>query len=555
MSAPDIKRRSAATLIAELLAIVLLVLATGCNTGDQQAGSEGKAIPIGELDGEGEPLDGGQLIVGVPADTNGWNPFINQWNDSGTLIGSSFIEPLVIQDNSGQAQPWLIESWKPSANFTQWDLNLRPGVLFHDMTPFDAAAAKKSLDASFQSGLYQVALGPLYDHVEVTGPLSVRVYLKVRWAQYPTSLANQWALAPAMIDRPDGGVLNPVGTGPFRFESWSQFHSLASKRFEKYWRRDAKNRTLPYIDALRFEIIHDDAAREQALKTGTIDVALSTSTNIATNLASDFDIIQDYTGQRSYLALNTMTSAANKGNPFNNIHARKAVAYATDRRKLTDRLGPEVQSTTYGFRPDSPWAPEGPDGYVGYDPAAARRELDAYRKDTGRNRLQFTVNGSVSTETDVLLLDLKKQLAEVGIEMTIDSVENAKVVVLTALGQYHAAWLQLFNWPDPDQMNFYWSSTNTHPPGELALNFTRYSSPRLDANLKVVRESLDQKARKQANDAIIRETNEQVTSLWLYDTPESLVSKRHVKGLGGFHDHAFANALPKPWLGDAWLTR
>jgi peptide/nickel transport system substrate-binding protein len=68
---------------------------------------------------------GGRLVVAVPADTNGYNPFIDQWSDSGTLVGGSFIETLAVQDNDGKAQPWLAEKWESNADFTQWTLTLR----------------------------------------------------------------------------------------------------------------------------------------------------------------------------------------------------------------------------------------------------------------------------------------------------------------------------------------------------------------------------------------------------------------------------------------------
>jgi ABC-type transport system substrate-binding protein len=143
----------------------------------------------------------------------------------------------------------------------------------------------------------------------------------------------------------------------------------------------------------------------------------------------------------------------------------------------------------------------------------------------------------------------------VGINAKIEANEAAKLTVLTALGQYHATWFRLYDFPDPDQMNFYLAASNIGKIGELSLNFTHYTSRRLEDNLKILRESTDQTARKTASDDIIRETNDQVLNLWLYDTPESLVARRDVQGLEGFRTHAFANNLPKPWLAEAWLGK
>ena len=491
----------------------------------------------------------------MPAESNGWNPFIDQWSDSGTMVGSSFIEPLAVQDNDGRPQPWLAERWEPNADSTTWDITVRPGVVFHDGTPLDAGVVKKSLDASFQSGLYQVALGPLYDRVEVIGPLTVRVHLKLRWAQYPTSLVHEWILAPAMLDRRDGGVLNPIGTGPFVFERWVQGKSVAVRRFDRYWRRDERGEQLPYLDGIEFRSIVDDGAREEGLRDRDIDVALSPASDIAVNLAGEFDVIKDYTGQRTYVMLNTAEGTENRGNPFRNVHARRALAYATDRQQIAQRVGQGVQMTPYGYRPDSVWAPDGADGTLPYDPEKAKAEIEIYKRETRSSKLSFTFTAIIAEEIQAITLALKEQWAKVGITATIDSIEPVKLPILAALGQYQAMWFRLHDFPDPDQMNFYYSSSTVAPVGKLSLNFTRYTSPRLDGNLRVIRESVDQQRRKVANDDLIRETNEQVVNLWLYDTPESLVASRHVKGLDKFRTHAFCNPLPKPWLSEAWLDR
>jgi peptide/nickel transport system substrate-binding protein len=544
-------RRGGRAILGTLLALAML--GTGCGSATDGPTSD-RTVAVGP-DGEQVVQSGGRLLVAIPAESNGWNPFIDQWGDSGTLVGSSMLEPLAVQLRDGTAEPWLAERWKPNEDFTQWDISVRPGVLFHDGTALDAAAVKKSMEAAYQRGLYQVALGPLYKRVDVIDPMTVRVQLKVKWAQYPTALANLWVMAPSMIDKPDEGVLEPVGTGPFRFRSWKQGKSLIATRFDRYWRKDGAGRQLPHLDEVEFRPMPDSNLREVALETGDIDLALSSTSKIVENLQDDFNVVKDYSGQRTYLMLNTAIGEGNKGNPFTNVHARRALAHATDRKRLAGLVGVGVQSTPYGFRPDSPWAPEGGDGYFPYDLAKARAEIDKYREDTGAPGLTFTLTGLTESDVQSQMLDLKTMWQEAGITVNITSVDSPKLIVLSALGQYHAAWFRLFDFPDPDQMNFYMASSNVKPVGDLSLNFTHYTSRRLDSNLKVLRESTDHAQRKAASDDIIRETNDQVTSLWLYDTPASLIARRSVLGLDGFSTHGFSGGLPKPWIGETWIAR
>lgn len=547
-------RRSRVALEACFVAIALLAI--GCHTFGSDTANEGQR-PIALRDAAeaaATPHRGGRLVVAVPEETNGWNPFKNQWGDAPTLIGTSMVEPLAVQENDGTAVPWLAEHWEPNADFTQWDISLRPGVVFHDNTPFNAEAAKKSLDKMHKSSYYSIQYGPLYDHVEVVDEMTVRVFLKLRWAAYPISLAYAWMLAPSMLDQPDEGVLHPIGTGPFRFQEWSQFKSLSAVRWDKYWRKDPAGQPLPYLDELEFQILTETATRAQALRSGDIDLALSTQAEMLVGLPDDYNVVKDYNTQRTYLMLNTVGGPGTRNNPFHNEHARRALAYAIDRERIAAKIGPDIGSTTYGYRPDSPWAPAGSDGYVDHDPAAARRELDLYKKETGAKSLSFTLNAASNVDVQRTVQDLKADLAEFGIEVQGSTVDQPKAGLVAALGDFHATLVRTHDFPDPDQMSFYYSSSSLAPVGEVSLNLTRYTSPTLDANLKIVRESSDPAARKAANDEIIRETNGAVIDVWLYDTPESIVTTPHVKGLDGFRSHAFANPLPKPWLAETWVT-
>jgi hypothetical protein len=61
--------------------------------------------------------------------------------------------------------------------------------------------------------------------------------------------------------------------------------------------------------------------------------------------------------------------------------------------------------------------------------------------------------------------------------------------------------------------------------------------------------------RKGANDAVVREANEQAISIWLHDTPYAIITQRVLRGLNNFRLHPFGNFASKPWWGDIWLQR
>jgi peptide/nickel transport system substrate-binding protein len=508
------------------------------------------------LEPDDPPVTGGRLVVAVPADVNGWNPSINQWSDGGSLMGPSMIEPLLLQDAGGEPEPFLAESWEPNPDFTRWTITVRDGVRFHNGQLLDAAAVKRSIEAGFQTGLTGIVFRSMFDHVEVNGPRSVTVQLRVPWAQYPWALSSTYMLAPEMLDREDKGTVLPIGTGPFRFKKWVPDSSLEVVRFADYWRRDGHGRQLPYLDQIEFRPIPDLDAREQDLSSGQIDLTLTTSVATARRLESTFTVLRDYTGERTLIGLQNDESPANATNPFTNAHARRALAYATDRDALARTVGEGVQVTTQGYRPESTWAlPADQTGYYPYDPEAARHEIELYKTETRRESLKFRLIGAAGQQDDVLLQAVAEQWRHVGADATVETMDQVPFSTTFVLGRYQAALYRWYGDPNPHATVYYHSSEHAKPIGQLSLNFTHYRSPTVDENLRIEMSTTDLAARRAAIGAIVRETNQQAINIWLYDTPYAIIARPTVRGLNNFRMHPFGNFDPKPWWGDIWRAR
>jgi peptide/nickel transport system substrate-binding protein len=521
-------------------------------------GSEPAAAPPtatgSPLEPDDPPHRGGKLVVAVPADVNGWNPNINQWTDGGTMMGPSMLETLATVSADGEAEPWLAESWEHNTSFTEWTITVRDGIKFHNGQPLDARAVKRSFDAYFLTGLSSVALKPLYDRVEVSGPRTVTVYLRTEWAQYPSSLASAYMLAPAMLDRPDEGTVAPIGTGPFRYVDWQANKYLRVTRWDGYWRKDRNGVQLPHLDEIEFRPVLADDARQASLVAGEVDLVLTSAPGTAAALEGDHTVIRDYTTERTLLILQTDEGVANRGNPFTNVHARRALAYATDSRDLASLVGEGVQVTTQMYRPDSRWGlPAGETGYHGFDPEGAKRELETYLRETGRRELRFTLKSVPEPRLLSVLQRAQAQWRKLGIEASIDSADQVRYSILVALGEYQAAYYRGYGFSNPDQNHWFLTGDNVKPIGELSLNFTHYRSPTLQRNLQSQRENTEFGVRKAANNAIDREINDQALHIWLFDTPWSIVAQKRVRGLNSFRTHPFANFVTKPWWGEVWL--
>ena len=89
---------------------------------------------------------GGSITVGLEVDIPGFDPLkVGVFDTAAETAAAAIFDTLVSLDDKGQVQPKLALSWTPSADFKTWTFKLRPGVKFHDGTPFNAEAVKENL--------------------------------------------------------------------------------------------------------------------------------------------------------------------------------------------------------------------------------------------------------------------------------------------------------------------------------------------------------------------------------------------------------------------------
>jgi ABC-type transport system substrate-binding protein len=533
----------------------MALAATACGGGTEDSSSDPpvNATDVAEnvIEG-GDPVDGGALVAAVSAETDGWNPHQNQWANWGAFVGSSFLEPLAKRDEDGTAQPWLAESFTPNAAFDEWTLDLREGVTFHNGEAFDAAAVKANLDDAGTAPLSGIALNGLIASTVVVDANTVTVHLAQPWAVFPESfLASQVGLmmAPAMLAEPDGGQRNPIGTGPFKFEEWTPDSSLITSRNDDYWREGE-----PHLDTLEFRVITDSQSRTNALTAGDVEMIMTQDPAAAEALGDSFQLVKNWNTEPAMLVTNTVPETQGAPNPLANQHARLALAYATDRAALADLFGAGVVSPTSPFSPDNIWGlPADQNGYVDFDPQKARDEIALYEEETGASGLTVDLTGEVS-QTSELLQALQQQWQAVGIDAQIDSFESTAFIQQVVFGNFQVAVFPIYTVPDPDQNWYIWSSENSHPAGELSINFAHLESPEIDAALETGRVNQDPEVRKAAYTELVRELNRLAVNIWLYWTPHTLAAAENVGGLAAVTGLPWANHEPKLWWGELWIT-
>src|ERR1700712_2259568 len=90
---------------------------------------------------------GGSITVGLELDIPGFDPLkVGVFDTAALTAASAIFESLTYIDDKGVVQPRLALSWTHSDDFRTWTFKLRPGVKFHDGTPFNAEAYKANFD-------------------------------------------------------------------------------------------------------------------------------------------------------------------------------------------------------------------------------------------------------------------------------------------------------------------------------------------------------------------------------------------------------------------------
>ena len=121
------------------------------------------------------------------------------------------------------------------------------------------------------------------------------------------------------------------------------------------------------------------------------------------------------------------------------------------------------------------------------------------------------------------------------------------------VGKYQVALFSIYNSPDPDSYNLFWSSTNIHPYGEISINFTRFTTPQMDKDLAVGRGNPDFDARKLAYDDLVKQINDNAVNIWTIYSTSSIIADKDIHGLQQASEVPFSS-VPITWLGDLWVS-
>ena len=223
------------------------------------------------------------LRIGLAEDPDMLDPSLAR-TYVGRIVFAAFCDKLFDIDEKLNIVPQLALSHETSADGKEVTIKLRPGVKFQDGEPFDAEAAKFSLDRhlTLPASFRKPELAAL-DHVDVVDPLTIKLVLKSPFSPLIAQLTDRAGMMvspKAAKEEGDKFGLHPVCAGPYKFVERVQQDRIVFEKFADYWNKDNV-----HIDRIVFLPIVDATVRLANLKSGGLDL-------IERVLATDIKAVQ-----------------------------------------------------------------------------------------------------------------------------------------------------------------------------------------------------------------------------------------------------------------------
>jgi peptide/nickel transport system substrate-binding protein len=522
-----------AVVSAGLAGLLLGVAACSGGGGDGGGGDGGtEAGAVTDVSEQGEPVDGGAIVVGLEAETSSWLPGEGTFNQPGVNVAYSIYDPLMHRTADGEVEPYLAESMEPNEDLTEWTLTLRPGVRFHDGTPLDAQALKTIFDVYLTApGANTAASVDEVTSLDVVDQLTVVYRLEEANAAFPVLLISSpgWPFSPtaAAAAGEDAGA-RPAGTGPFKLVSWQRDSQLVVEKNEDYWQPG-----LPHLDTITFRPMPDEDTRLASLRSGDIDAmqSLRQSTVIR---ARELDGIDNY----EHLGSNSGGGTLNTGKPpFDDVRVRRALAYSLDQEAIIEVLGGKgvTPPTTQFFSEDSPYYSEKvAAAYPSYDPEKAQELYDEYVDDPERSDgkpvgtdLAFTYSCPPDPSLNEVAQLVQSLYGALGAQVELEQVEQATWIQKMLARDYDTGCTRVGADSDP---YIVFDAAFTEGP----LNMTAFQDPEIDEQLDVLRTTTDLAQRKAAVEAIGLVINENVPNTFSGGTLTVMATREAVKNVDGW---------------------
>src|SRR6201995_2625524 len=440
----------------------------------------------------------------------------------GRIVFAALCDKLFDIDEKLNIVPQLALSYSTSDDGKEVAIKLRPGVKFHDGEPFDAEAAKYSLDRhlTMQGSFRKPELASV-DHVDVVDPLTIKIVLKAPFSPLIAQLTDRAGMmvSPKAAEAAAAKFgLRPVCAGPYKFVERVPQDRIVVEKFADYWNKDNVS-----IDRIVFLPIVDATVRLANLKSGGLDLIERVLATDIKDVRADPRLVLATAPELGYLGLTiNIANDKSKGALSQSEKVRQALDLAIDREAVNQVVfNGEFTAGNQWVSPTHPY-------YQKSFPVRPR-DIDkakALLKEAGvATPISIDYMVPKGTEYEAVAQAVQAMVAEAGFDLKIRVVEFA-----TPFKEAQAGNFQIFqiNWSgriDPDANSYIFLHTGAPQ------NDGGYSNPEAD--------KLMEEARLTADPAQRKAIYEKMTKIILNDEPIIYIYHRtlliaHTKKLEGY---------------------
>lgn len=439
----------------------------------------------GSLSAAEEETEGTTLVYGSN-DYTRINPAMDEHGEINALL----FDGLTDHDGDNRVVPRLAKSWEYDETTLTYTFHLEENVTWHDGAPFTAEDVKFTFEAIMnpENGSENA---PNYEDVEeitVIGEHTVSFRLSApnaAFLDYMTMSILPKHLLEGQDMQESDFFRNPVGTGPYKLESWEAGQAITLVKNEDYFAGPAN------IDRIIFRIVSDTNAKAMQLQTGELDLAQVTP--------RDVTAFRELAGYRIY----DMTTADYRGIMYNfqneywqkNADLIPAINYAIDRQAILDTVLLGCGDVAYSPLQRNIYNYDDVEHYD-YNPekaeellkeAGCEKQEDGYWYRNGE-RIGFTINASADDQVRIDMAQIAaQQLQETGLDV--------KAEVPAEGIDWSGQECCIIGWGSPFDADDH--TYKVFGTGKGA-NYSGYSNALVDQYLTAARQTEDEEARREA---------------------------------------------------------
>ena len=433
---------------------------------------------------------GGELNVAITGDVVKIDPAFT-YDFTTSQVVNQITEGLLRFKDGSTLEPNLAESFANPDPKT-YTYKIRKGVTFQDGSPMTVDDVVFSLNRTraAETASYVGWMFANVDTIAKDGEDTVKVTLKqpdALWQYVPATTAghviSQKHYQAAPKDKYGTPEYGALGTGPFKFVSWTTGSEVVLQKYDGYWNKANGG---PYVDKIVYKILPEATTRTTGLQNGQLDFVLG---GVAPDQLPVVQKMPNVTIAAAESYYNDFIAFNTQRKPFDNLKFRQALNYAVDKKAVFETAVGDAGTVARAV-PVSPrmWVFNKDLWQAAYD------KLPAYARDLAQAKQLLAESGvtaadasgkSILTDEDPVRLGqalaLQAAAKELGIDFEIKKVTNQELNTTGFAGARDYDMLVTpwgSDFPDPSgNLLPVFNSANV---GDGGSNFANYKNPDLD---------------------------------------------------------------------------